>query len=290
MSLHPKHIIVPGAPKSGTSSFHKMLGQHPDIEMSSVKEPHYFSVDAQYERGESYYQSLFSQDAKWKGECSTTYMICPEAIQRMQADLTEVRFIFLLRNPVDRIVSHYNWLSSKNMVQRNFRDEVESEERRSFDANKPERGNYRSYLEFSRYGTWVQRYADVFGISNIQVIFSEDLASNPASVLNSCYKFLGIEPFELIEDIRENQTAERISDRTPSALKGLKKIIPERTKNKIDEVFKIRRWLHKKEKQQTIGIKDRSWLQSILRVEIDLLKEILGREIRCWPEFRKQLH
>jgi hypothetical protein len=70
------NLIIPGAAKSGTTSLHKMLGQHPDIFMSRSKEPHYFSRK-QTPHGLAKYESLFDQsgDCPVRGESSTSYMV-----------------------------------------------------------------------------------------------------------------------------------------------------------------------------------------------------------------------
>lgn len=60
MSRYMCNLVVPGAAKSGTSALHEMLDAHPRVQMSSTKEPHYFSEDEIHENGVNWHNSLFS--------------------------------------------------------------------------------------------------------------------------------------------------------------------------------------------------------------------------------------
>ena len=54
------NLIVPGFPKSGTSSLHDYLNLHPDICMSSPKECHFFAIENRYENGCKFHNKIFS--------------------------------------------------------------------------------------------------------------------------------------------------------------------------------------------------------------------------------------
>jgi hypothetical protein len=117
----PAFLII-GAARCGTSSLHRNLCLHPQIEGPSLnrikgnnKEIHYF--DKKWGRGLDWYLDCWqpSNPNTLLMESTPNYLYhprCPEAIQK---DLPDCKFIVLLRNPVDRAWSHfYHWKYSKN--------------------------------------------------------------------------------------------------------------------------------------------------------------------------------
>lgn len=113
-NLTAPNLFIPGAAKSGSSSLHEYLKFHPDIFMSDIKEPHYFSHKENYYNRKSEYYGLFenTRSYKYRGESSTGYMVFPGVIDRIKNDIGDAKFIFVLRNPIDRCFSHYHWVRS----------------------------------------------------------------------------------------------------------------------------------------------------------------------------------
>ena len=107
----PDFIII-GAMKSATSTLHNQLSAQPGIFMSTPKEPNFFSDDEIYSRGLSWYKGLFS-DAKPDdicGESSTHYTKLPDypdTIARLKSAVPQPKLIYVMRHPIDRLVSHY---------------------------------------------------------------------------------------------------------------------------------------------------------------------------------------
>ena len=105
-------FIVIGAMKCGTSTLAAQLGAQPGLFMTTPKEPNYFSDDAVHARGADWYAGLFAPAAPGdiRGEASTHYTKLPDypdTIARMRAALGDVRLIYMIRNPMVRLVSHY---------------------------------------------------------------------------------------------------------------------------------------------------------------------------------------
>jgi hypothetical protein len=106
----PDFVII-GAQRSGTTSLYSWLCSHPDIDPATRKELHYF--DTQYGRGERWYRSQFPirRRGRLAGESTPYLLFHPLAPRRAAQDLPDsTRFIVLLRDPVERALSHY-WLS-----------------------------------------------------------------------------------------------------------------------------------------------------------------------------------
>ena len=116
MNIKYPNLFIPGAAKSGTSTLHEILNYHPNISMSSVKEP-FFWVNQNFlhytQKNWDNYLSLFKEkkNATFRGESSTGYMLFPEFLDRIKIlEVENLKLIFILRNPIDRIYSHYWYL------------------------------------------------------------------------------------------------------------------------------------------------------------------------------------
>jgi hypothetical protein len=103
-------FIVIGAMKSGTTSLYYYLSEHPEIGMSSQKETDFFIAENNYERGLTWYESLFDGSSKARGEASPNYTkghLFPGVPARMSDVVPEAKLIYLARDPIERLVSHY---------------------------------------------------------------------------------------------------------------------------------------------------------------------------------------
>ena len=103
-------FLVIGAQKSGTTSFFHYIAQHPKIFDHKAKELHFF--DLHYGRGAAWYRSQFPLLASVKkdslvGEATPYYLCHPHAPKRIHGLVPDVKLIVLLRDPVDRAISHY---------------------------------------------------------------------------------------------------------------------------------------------------------------------------------------
>ncbi len=105
-------FFVVGAAKSGTSSLHRHLEQHPAVFMPAVKEPHFFSDErppVQEVKSLREYLALFADSplGARAGEASTSNLYSPESASRIKAFQPDAGIIMVLRNPVDRAYSQY---------------------------------------------------------------------------------------------------------------------------------------------------------------------------------------
>src|SRR5258706_1394558 len=117
--MRPNFLLV-GAMKCATTTWWQILRCHPQIFMPADKEPGFFSWDDKYSRGWNWYEALFS-DAEGKlaiGEASTFYtkqMLFPEASHRIARHLPDAKLIYVVRNPIVRIESHWRHLLSRGL-------------------------------------------------------------------------------------------------------------------------------------------------------------------------------
>src|SRR5262245_52999483 len=112
MMIHRPDFIVIGAMKSATTTLHEQLARQPGIFMSHPKEPNFFSDDAIYARSWGWYGELFRRagPADLRGESSTHYTklpTYPRTIDRVKRDLPRLKLIYVMRHPIDRLISQY---------------------------------------------------------------------------------------------------------------------------------------------------------------------------------------
>jgi len=289
-SLYKVNLLVPGAGKSGTTSLHSYLNQHPKICMTrdEDKEPHYFAMDAQYARGPAYHNSLFTCEGKinpvYFGESSTTYFLSETAVGRIKKDLDNPKFIVLLRNPIDRMDSHYRWMCTYFGENRPFEEAVMADKDLPFDPNKPEeKGVYKFYYAESCYGTYLERYINTFGKENIHILTTENLKKDYKAALNSCFIFLGLEATDNVEETIQGVTVKRHLH-IPGLMKKVSFILPDKYFRKMKNKL-IDRFFTTKEYMQVLNEAQRIWARDILKEEVAKLKKVTGMSFSEWPDF-----
>lgn len=200
-TFRPDFIII-GAMKSATSTLQEQLSQQPGIFMCDPKEPNFFSDDVQYRRGVEWYSSLFSpafpQDLK--GEASTHYTKLPtygETISRMHALVPNARLVYVMRHPIDRLVSHYIHEWSMGNIHCSINDAV-----RKF----PE------LIAYGEYSMQLAPYFEMYGRGNILPVFFDRLTREPQSELERVCKFIGYKSVPTwFEELRpSNVSSERL--------------------------------------------------------------------------------
>jgi hypothetical protein len=187
------NLLLIGAGKAGSTLIWDILRNHPAIHMSRVKEPDFFSVNTNWQRGLSWYRSNFTDsslhDIRYLGEASNSYSALdyyPDTINRIQSVISDVKIVYSVRNPCRRIES--DWMESTLVY--------------------PNTQSFSSYLRShplsaakNRYLINYSAYSKAFGPQNIHVIFFEELLQHPSLVLNQLYNFLDLHSDCPLEDI-----------------------------------------------------------------------------------------
>tara|TARA_B110000483_G_scaffold213751_1_gene263124 strand:- start:857 stop:1726 length:870 start_codon:yes stop_codon:yes gene_type:complete len=207
MSL-PNFMCI-GASKSGTTSLYDILKQHSDIFLPSFKEPHFFDIPLVYEHGISWYvKTYFSGVKKEKciGDFTPTYLFDKYAPERILSSLGKnVKFIIILRNPVDRAYSHY--LHSK----RDLHEHLSFED--ALKKKVDEKNNYltylrTSYVEQGKYADMLQRYFALFSKDNFLILhFEEDFVAAREQTMVKVFKFLNLKEEDIDFNIRSNKAS-----------------------------------------------------------------------------------
>ncbi len=288
--LDPKvNLLVIGAMKSGTTSVHEYLNEHPLISMSNEKEPGFFVEQMTWSRGFDWYHELFptGKDFSYYGESSTHYTKFPEfsgVAKRIYEYNPNVRLIYTMRNPFKRLVSHY-W--------HQVRAHHSGGEVNDIDVAIQRNSNY---LDFSNYALQLEQYYELFPKEQIYILTFEELVTAPGQVTKDICQWLGLntdvelsnieEAFNaapdqmtgasgkgLLNKIQHSKTWNILSPLVPSFLKNAAKSSAYKPIDKSVQADKINKI------QQELLEHFRSQTQD--------LKRLTGREFPEWPEYNK---
>ena len=193
------NAFVGGAQKSGTTTLHRLLETHPQIFFPKrPQEIHFFDLESAYRRGLGWYQGLF---ADWRGErviaqTSPLYLYHPRVAERIAAVAPGARFLFLLRNPVDRAYSHYWHERRYGWESLPFEQALAAEPERLRGGEEARR--HYSYLDRGRYAHQLARYLDRFPREQILVLLYDQLTADLAGLGARAAAFLGVDPASLV--------------------------------------------------------------------------------------------
>lgn len=185
MTSRPNALIV-GAGKAGSTSLHNYLASHPEIFGSKQKELMYFTTN--HDKGLDWYHAQFPEvpGTRIWFESTPQYTFrdeFPEAAPRIHAYDPDMRLIYIVREPISRIVSHFNHWS--RVYPERYTDIEDS-------LTRP--GHRKAFVERTRYFHQISAYLDLFPAEQVQVVFMEDLRSDFVPALNRVFDFLGVAP------------------------------------------------------------------------------------------------
>ena len=269
----PRFLII-GAMKCATTSLYEQLKAQPGIFMPELKEPNYFSDDDVYSRGEEWYRGLFEEALPTDlcGEASTHYTklpTYPKTIERLSAMLEQPKLIYIVRHPIERIVSQYIHEWSQGLITQPIDEAI---------ANHPELVNY------SQYAMQLQPFAERFGKENILVIQFEHLKKVPEQVLTLVCEFIGytgtpkwqyeIAPSNISRDrVRRFPLDKFILDN--SVLRFLRrKFIPKNFRVWVKNKLSMRN-------RPTLSDETVQQITKILDADLENLKPYLGHPVSC---------
>jgi len=182
----PDFMLI-GAAKGGTSSLYFYLCRHPQLYLSELKEPEYFSREAVNAQGVDWYKNLFknAQADQLVGEASTGYTRWPHTLDssKLIADsLPDLKMIYMMRHPVERAFSHYKH-DMRGGVTMTFEEALKKDCK---------------YTDISLYMFQIKRYLRFYARGHFLFLFQSDLRENPEEVLYRIEEFLGVDKIDLV--------------------------------------------------------------------------------------------
>lgn len=193
------NLAVIGAPRCGTTSLYHYLKQHPEIFMSSpLKEPCFYSsrIDLLKVRHRKTHGVFYSDHydllkncmlqgyagEKYFGDATTLYTMADFAqrfqmAQNMHKAMPSMKIIYQLRNPFDRMISHYRQVVTSGRESRTYAEFVEHD---GFAVSN------------SLYFDQIQTYLKYFPAEQILITQFEEMKDNTPHLLSNLFSFLSI--------------------------------------------------------------------------------------------------
>ncbi|QBI20692.1 hypothetical protein ER308_14740 [Egibacter rhizosphaerae] len=180
----PTFVII-GAMKSGTQSLHHYLGAHPDVFVTQPKEPNFFNLNEPSEQALADYGARWfagGEDAIARGEGSVNYTKRHRqgaSAERLARALPHVRLVMLMRDPVDRIRSHYRHGVAAGRIREPIADALAASD---------------NMVLTSLYAWQLEPYLERFPRSQIHLATAERLRAEPDAVVGELCRFVGVDP------------------------------------------------------------------------------------------------
>jgi hypothetical protein len=180
----PTFLLV-GAMKAGTTSLYHYLKVHPQVAMPRYKAPEFFVAEANWHRGVEWYRRQFppvGPEVLAIGEASNAYSKYPRfggVPKRVASLLPDARLLYVVRDPLSRIRSHYQTRVADGSERQPLGDAVFSDP---------------IYLDYSRYALQVEQYLEHFPREQLLVVTSEDLRESRDATMRRVYEFIGVDP------------------------------------------------------------------------------------------------
>jgi len=272
-SSAPNFLVI-GAMKSATSTLHSQLAAQPGIFMSTPKEPNFFSDDAVYAQGLDWYHGLFSEaeEGDLCGESSTHYTKLPDyphTIERLQEAVQSPRLIYVMRDPIDRLISHYIHQWSEGIISCDINQAID---------------RYPELINYSCYGMQIKPYLEAFGKDAVLPIFFDALKSAPDQTLVKVGEFIGCQtPLSWVHDLGPDNVSQRRVRKftgydflieSPFMQTLRRRLIPQKLRDRIKGKLQMqdRPKIHEAQLERISSIFDR---------DLHILSPWLGFEITC---------
>jgi hypothetical protein len=287
----PNFLLV-GAGKSATRSLYNYMIQHPDVYMPKMKEPQFFvarevkgRIQKWVEEEQQYFKLFEGSDGKKAiGEASVMYLFFyQEAIKNILHHLgREVKILMILRNPVDRAYSAYNFVHVNNPDEKfSFEEALDKEEERW----QKRATLFMQYKRMGLYAEAVKAYLAAF--PQVHIMWYDEFRQNPAEVLQGVFRFLGVKTDLPIDYARQwNKGGKKwknpflrwlfMSDNVFK--KSYKVFFPKRKGVRTHEFFTDKFM----QKTEPMNPETRKMLQQYFRNDIEQLQTITGKNLQHW--------
>lgn len=294
----PNFLII-GAHKGGTTSLYHYLKQHPQVFMSSQKEPRFFALegDPLDYRGPNdpasrcdratlaAYAELFegvSSEAAI-GEASTLYLYHERAPGRILHYVPDAKLIAVLRDPVDRAYSNFVYGRRDGFEPlEDFRDALASEDERVVQRWGP----LWHYKRKGFYARQLRRYYGLFDASQIRVFLYDDLRLDPMQVTKEMFAFLGVRD-DFRPDVSTRHNVSGIPRRAGlhrfltgrNALRSaVGALLPREVRARISNSIQRRNLVE----AAPLAPDLREELRELFREDVLELQEMIGRDLSAW--------
>ena len=172
-------FIVAGPQRTASSWLHDMLVQQPGVSLpGQVKET--FFWDKYFEKGFDWYERFFDSESRGeavRGEVAPTVFASKMARDRIHSVAPNCRVVIVVRDPVERMLSHYRHELALGLVRGSLEEAVRTDPR---------------ILEASRYSMHVPQWRNLFGTNQVHCIRYEAIQERPLDFVNDVCRFVGV--------------------------------------------------------------------------------------------------
>lgn len=285
----PNFFII-GANKAGTTSLYHYLEQHPDIFMSPLKEPCFWSLGGEVSPDLTFqkfmvpdradYEALFEGVAGEHaiGEASTPYMQSDLAAALIRSEIPDARVMAVLRDPAERAYSAYCM---------HFAEGIEplTDFGEAIDADLAG-GSWRHYLIMGRYGRGMGLWYEQFPREQIKVFLYEEFGARPQALMRETFEFLGVDPdfTPSLTDranvtlVPRNMTVFRFAKRSSRTKDMLKRVMPASTRARLKK--KATDW--NSGRPGPLSPEVRARLIEYYAEDIERTEVLIGRDLAAW--------
>ncbi len=299
MSLQPNFLII-GAARSGTTALASFLNQHPQVFVTSPKEPHFMAFAGEAMRfsgpGDDVtinrvavtdpqaYQNLFAKAqgelALGEGSVSTLYYH-QNAIENIQRYAPDAKLIAILRNPIERAFSSFMY-----MVARGFEPLTDFDQALEAEQQRIDYGWHHiwHYTRMGFYSSQIAAFQKAFGPDRLKVLLHEDLKQSPATVFADLFEFLGVDSDFVPETDQEiNRAGQPKNHMLQAAIRWLGK--SDAMKRMVRSIVPAQ--VRERIRSQNLSHPDmpetaQQTLTDRFSDEIRQLESLLGRDLSAW--------
>ena len=265
-------FIIIGAMKCATSTLRLQLARQAGFFMCA-EEPNFFSNDDRYSRGIEWYENLFegAPAGCLCGESSTHYTklpTYPHTVERMYGDMPDIRLIYIMRHPIDRLVSQYihEWTERNIDVPINV----------AIDRH-PE------LISYSCYAMQIEPYLSTYGSRHVLPVFFDGLRTEPQAELERVCRFLGYEgEVKWAHERPQNVSSERMRKSAlrdaivefPPLAMVRRRFVPKAIRNRVRDLWTLRQ-------RPEISEANQRRLVQVFDEDLKRLGEWIGQDISC---------
>ncbi|MFA6635861.1 MAG: sulfotransferase [Candidatus Omnitrophota bacterium] len=292
---YPDFLVV-GAGRSGTTSLHVLLSEHPEIVLpKEIKETLFWHIISNPNKSQTKhlkryigniddYLELFSgtKDNQICGEVTPSYLYYHDFVisnlKKIHPNWKNLKIVIILREPVSKVISHFHFVTNHLKIKDKSLKQALQLENKRLKENKCLPDLY--YLDNTMYYKQVKAFQENF--KNLKILFFEDLKNDPSLVMRELCSFLEVDSTFNFSNLEKKHNA------------SIKKMIP---KNKISEItqntyrwfpFKTlikhliptRKIYNKLNKKESIDEKTKIKLKELFREDVLSLQKLIGIDLK----------
>jgi len=263
----PATFVIIGAMKSGTSTLREHLRTHPEVSMAKPAETHFFCESLNWSKGVDWFRAQFDMTRPIRGDSCANYTkvrTFPGVPERIHGLIPEAMLIYIMRDPIKRLVSHF----THNLAHGREQRDIESA------LAEPETSGY---VEASLYHHQLSHFLPLFGDDAVLLLTMEELADDPASVMTRVYEHVGADPGHQAPELGKAFHQGDVK-RVPTALtrplvnlpggKALRKLVGPMLEPPVDK--------------PVVSDRLRARLEAIFRPDVEALREQSGLKFEHW--------